>query len=234
MAMQTAIQAGTAVAEARDVTRVFRMGGGEVAALRGVSLRVAPGELVVLRGRSGAGKTTLLNLLIGLDDPTSGEVTLAGRELRRLGEAERATLRSEHVGVLFQYAHLFPLLTAEENEELMLRLAGAPAGERRGRARAALERVGLAARAHHRGLELSGGEQQRVALARALVHGPRLLVADEPTGTLDTRTGREMAAMLASLAHERGIGVLVATHDAGVVEVADRVLTLRDGALNEG
>jgi ABC-type lipoprotein export system ATPase subunit len=189
---------------------------------------------VALRGRSGAGKTTLLNILIGLDDPTGGAVTLVGRDLRGLGEAERAALRRARVGVLFQNAHLFPLLTARENVELMLRLSGIRGSERDERAGEALSRVGLSARAHHRALELSGGEQQRVALARALVHEPRLLVADEPTGNLDTRTGREMAALLAALAHERGVGVLVATHDAGVVAVADRVLALQDGALSEG
>jgi putative ABC transport system ATP-binding protein len=226
--------AKTAVVEARGVTREFRLGGGTVVrALGGVDLRVAPGEMVALRGRSGAGKTTLINILLGLDDPTSGVVLLAGQPLAPLGEARRARLRRETAGILFQNAHLFPLLTAQENVEVMLRLGDVPTSARQARALAALERVGLAARAHHRGLELSGGEQQRVALARALVHQPRFLAADEPTGNLDMHTAREVAALLRDLAHEQGIGVLVATHDAAVVGVADRVLAMHDGLLSE-
>ena len=224
---------GTAVAEARGVTREFRAGGGVVRALRGVDLCVAPGELVALRGRSGAGKTTLLNILLGLDDPTAGEALLGGIALAPLGEAQRAKVRRGVAGVLFQNAHLFPLLTAQENVELMLRIEGGlPPGERARRARAALERMELGPRAHHRGPELSGGEQQRVALARALVHGPRFLAADEPTGNLDTLTAREVAALLATLAHEQGIGVLVATHDPIVAAVADRVVAIQDGMLS--
>jgi ABC-type lipoprotein export system ATPase subunit len=224
---------GTAVAEARGVTREFQAGGSVVRALRGVDLRVAPGELVALRGRSGAGKTTLLNILLGLDDPTAGEALLGGMPLAPLDEARRAKIRREVAGVLFQNAHLFPLLTAHENVELMLRLEGGlPAGERAVRTGAALERVGLALRAQHRALELSGGEQQRVALARALVHAPRFLAADEPTGNLDTFTAREIAALLVSLAHEQGIGVLVATHDPLIAAVTDRIVELQDGILS--
>ncbi|HLJ80237.1 MAG TPA: ABC transporter ATP-binding protein [Ktedonobacterales bacterium] len=219
------------VSEARRVAREFRVGRGVVRALRGVDLAVAPGEMVALRGRSGAGKTTLLNVLTGLDDPTSGSVTLLGAELARLDEAERARLRRESAGILFQQAHLFPLLTAQENVEVMLRLGHAPAEERRRRARQALEMVGLGPRGHHRALELSGGEQQRVALARALVHAPRFVVADEPTGSLDTRTGRDIAALLRDVAHNQGIGLLVATHDATVAGAADRVLELHDGVI---
>ena len=224
----------TAVAEARGVTRAFRMGGGRsvVHALRGVDLRVQSGELVALRGRSGAGKTTLLNVLLGLDDPTSGDALLVGQSLRPLDEALRARLRREAAGILFQNAHLFPLLTAQENVEVMLRLGHLAAPERRERAHAALERVGLGARAHHRGLELSGGEQQRVAIARALAHRPRFLAADEPTGNLDIQTAREIAALLAELAQEQGMGVLVATHDATVVTAADRVVAIHDGVLS--
>jgi putative ABC transport system ATP-binding protein len=216
------------------VTRDFRPTGGVVRALRGVSLRVAQGEVVALRGRSGAGKTTLLNILLGLDDPTAGSVNLLGQGLARLGEERRARLRREQVGILFQNAHLFPSLTAQENVEVALRLLELPARERRERAREAIARVGLSERAHHRGLELSGGEQQRIALARALAHHPRLLVADEPTGNLDTRTGREIAGLLRTVAHEESIGVLVATHDQAVVAVADRVVMLEDGLVREG
>jgi ABC-type lipoprotein export system ATPase subunit len=226
------VEAAAAVVEAREVTREFRTGGGIVRALRGVDLHVLPGELVALRGRSGAGKTTLINILLGLDDPTHGDALLAGQRLAPLGEAQRARLRRETAGILFQNAHLFPLLTAQENVEVMLRLGEVAASERRQRAREALERVGLGSRAHHRGLELSGGVQQRVALARALVHRPRFLTADEPTGNLDTQTAREMAALLRTVAHEEGAGVLVATHDAIVVSAADRVVAIHDGMVS--
>src|SRR5204863_3098466 len=191
----------TAIAEVRGVTRDFRGGGGIVHALRGVDLRIEPGEFVALRGRSGSGKTTLLNILIGLDDPTSGRVFILGRDMAMLGEAERARLRRESIGMMFQNAHLFPSLTALENVEMPLRLARRASDERMQLARDALKQVGLAPRAHHRGLELSGGEQQRVALARALVHSPRFIVADEPTGNLDSLTGRAIANLLRDTAH---------------------------------
>ncbi len=232
MTQPTAVAA--AAAEARGVTRDFHMRGGTVRALRGIDLRLEPGELVALRGRSGAGKTTLLNILVGLDNPTSGDVTVLGHELATMSEAARARLRRERVGILFQNAHLFPLLTAQENVEVVLRLARASHAERQERARRALELVGLGARAHHRGLELSGGEQQRVALARALVHTPQFVVADEPTGNLDTRTGRDIVALLRNVAHTQGIALLVATHDATVVAAADRVLAIQDGLLSAG
>ena len=221
----------TSVSEARGVTREFRAGHGTVWALRGVDLAVLPGEMVALRGRSGSGKTTLLNILTGLDDPTSGAVTLLGHDLARLDEAARARLRREGAGILFQQSHLFPLLTAQENVEVMLRLDRTPGEKRRERARRALDLVGLGSRAHHRALELSGGEQQRVALARALVHAPRFVVADEPTGSLDTRTGRDIADLLRDVAHSQRVGLLVATHDATVAGVADRVLGLHDGMI---
>lgn len=221
------------VAEARGVTRDFRMGSVVVKALRGIDLHVKPGELVALRGRSGSGKTTLLNILIGLDNPTSGQVFILERDLATLGEDARARLRRESIGMMFQNAHLFPSLTAQENVELPLRLARAESAERIKQAREALKRVGLAPRAHHRGLELSGGEQQRVALARALVHSPRFIVADEPTGNLDSMTGRTIAALLRETAHDGGIGLLVATHDATIVEAADRVLQISDGRIVE-
>ncbi len=223
----------TAIAEARDVTREFRQGSGVVHALRGVSLQVQPGELVALRGRSGSGKTTLLNILAGLDNPTRGQVFVLGRNLASLSEIARARLRRESIGILFQNAHLFPSLTAQENVEIPLRLASVNAKQAEQLARQALEPVGLAARAHHRGLELSGGEQQRVALARALVHMPRFIVADEPTGNLDSLTGRDTALLLRDTAHQGQLGVLVATHDVIVVEAADRVLQIQDGCIIE-
>jgi putative ABC transport system ATP-binding protein len=221
------------IAEARGITRDFRSGGGVVRALRGVDLRIQPGEFIALRGRSGSGKTTLLNILIGLDNPTQGQVLILGQDLAQFGEAERARLRRENIGIMFQNAHLFPSLTARENVEIPLRLARAEPGERERLADEALRRVGLALRAHHRGLELSGGEQQRVALARALVHSPRFIVADEPTGNLDSMTAREVTALLRETAQQSQIGMLVATHDTTIVEAAHRVLNIQDGRIVE-
>jgi putative ABC transport system ATP-binding protein len=223
-----------AIAVAEEVTRDFPAPGGVVHALRGVSLGVRPGELIALRGRSGSGKTTLLNILTGLDNPTAGRVRIAGQDLAPLNETARALLRRQYVGVMFQNAHLFPVLTAQENVEVPLRLGHVTsANERSERARRALELVGLLPRAEHRGMELSGGEQQRAALARALVTSPRFLVADEPTGNLDSQTGRAIAALLREVAHGEGIGMLIATHDATIAATADRVLQLRDGALSD-
>lgn len=219
------------IVDARNITRDFKVGGGVVSALRGIDLQLQRGELVALRGRSGSGKTTLLNILTGLDNPTQGSVRLLGHDLARLNETARATLRRDQVGMLFQNAHLFPLLTAQENVELPLRLARTDPKQRTERARAALNMIHLGQRAQHRGLELSGGEQQRVALARALAHLPRFVVADEPTGNLDSTTGREIAALLRSIAHEQNIGILIATHDHTVVSIADRVMTISDGML---
>ena len=229
--MQETETAIKSIAEARGVTRDFRTGNVVVHALRGIDLRVQQGELVALRGRSGSGKTTLLNILIGLDNPTAGQVFILERDLAALDESARARLRRESIGMMFQNAHLFPSLTAQENVELPLRLARRASDERIQLARDALKQVGLAPRAHHRGLELSGGEQQRVALARALVHSPRFIVADEPTGNLDSLTGRAIANLLRDTAHYSGIGLLVATHDATVVEAADRVLQIQDGRI---
>jgi putative ABC transport system ATP-binding protein len=158
-------------------------------------------------------------------------VSLLGHDLAQLNETARAILRREQVGILFQNAHLFPLLTAQENTELPLRLARTDPKQRAAQALAALAMVNLTPRAQHRGLELSGGEQQRVALARALAHHPRFVVADEPTGNLDSTTGREIAALLLRIVHEQGIGMLIATHDNAVVSIADRVLTISDGQL---
>ncbi len=224
----------TTIVEARGVTREFHLGGNLVRALRGIDLSIAPGELVALRGRSGSGKTTLLNILTGLDNPTQGQVLVLGRDLASLDETTRARLRREHIGMMFQNAHLFPSLTAQENVEIPLRLGRMPADEREQRAREALDMVGLSKRAHHRGLELSGGEQQRVALARALVHKPRFVVADEPTGNLDSMTGRDISILLRNTAQQQQIGLLVATHDITVVEASNRVLRIQDGQIEEG
>ena len=223
----------TAIVETQGVTRDFHGGGGVVHALRGIDLRIEPGEFVALRGRSGSGKTTLLNILIGLDNPTQGRVIILGEDLARLSETERARLRRESIGMMFQNAHLFPSLTAQENIEVPLRLARLDPTQRTQKSKRALEMVGLGPRAHHRGLELSGGEQQRVALARALVHEPRFIVADEPTGNLDSVTGRDIAQLLRAIAHQSQIGLLVATHDATIVASSDRVLQIQDGRIVE-
>jgi len=187
--------------------------------------------VAVLRGRSGAGKTTLLNLIAGLDEPTAGTILLFGQELATLSERQRTVLRRESLGFVFQAAHLFPSLTALENVELPLRLARAGTEERRKRAAEALALVGLAGRARHRALELSGGEQQRVAIARALAHTPKLVLADEPTGNLDSQTGKTILQLMRRVAAEQKVAFLIATHDPQAAEIADDVYNLHDGVL---
>ena len=231
--MDTTIATDTIV-QARGVKRDYPSGGGIVHALRGIDLTIQPGEFVALRGRSGSGKTTLLNILIGLDDPTAGEVFILGQLLGRLNENERAKLRRESIGMMFQNAHLFPALTALENVEIPLRLSRVATNVRTQLANEALEKVGLLKRARHRGMELSGGEQQRVALARALVHKPRFIVADEPTGNLDSLTGKDITKLLSTIAHDEQIGLLIATHDPLVFKSADRLVRINDGLLYEG
>src|SRR5437899_5303449 len=229
--MNDATTIATAVVETRGLIRDFQVGARTVHALRGIDLRIQPGESVALRGRSGSGKTTLLNILVGLDNPTQGQVSTLGHDLAHLNEAARAALHRESIGLLFQNAHLFPTLTAQENVEVALRLQLTPENERSRRALAALELVGLSTRAHHRGLELSGGEQQRVALARALVHTPRFVIADEPTANLDSLTARKIVQLFRDVVQQTGIALLIATHDATVYSVADRVLQINDGCL---
>jgi len=229
--MSDATAVATTVVEASGVTRDFQVGTRTIHALRGIDLLIRPAEFVALRGRSGSGKTTLLNILVGLDNPTQGQVITLGHDLAGFNEAARAALRRESIGLLFQNAHLFPSLTAQENVEVALRLQLTPEKERTQRAREALELVGLGARAHHRGLELSGGEQQRVALARALVHTPHFVIADEPTGNLDSLTARRIVQLFRDVVQQTGIALLVATHDATVYSVADRVLHINDGRI---
>src|SRR5712692_1909369 len=229
--MSDATAIAAAVVETRGLIREFQLGARKVHALRGIDMRIEPGEFVALRGRSGSGKTTLLNIIVGLDNPTQGYVSTLGQDMAQLNEAARAALRRESIGLLFQNAHLFPTLTAQENVEVALRLQLTPESERTQRALAALERVGLAARAHHRGLELSGGEQQRVAIARALVHTPCFVIADEPTGNLDSLTARKIVQLFHDIIQQTGITLLVATHDATVYIAADRVLQINDGRI---
>lgn len=219
--------------EARGLQRVYRLRGEEVHALRGIDLEVWPGEFVALIGRSGSGKTTLLNMLAGLDQPTDGRVFIRGREITGLAEPSVAAVRRETMGFVFQSFALLPLLTALENVELPMRILGWPRGERERRARESLEMVGLPHRAKHRPYELSGGEQQRVAIARAI--GPRapLILADEPTGELDSSTGQTIFRLFRTLVDQERVAFLVATHDRAIIRQADRVMELRDGMLAE-
>jgi putative ABC transport system ATP-binding protein len=219
----------TAVLSARGVTRVFGSGAGEVRALDGVSLDVEAGELLVVRGTSGSGKTTLLNILGGLDRPTAGEVWLGDRELTAMREAQAVEVRRRELGYVFQSFGLIPVLSAAENVELPLRLLGVPAAERDARVAALLDRVGLGPHAAQRPFELSGGQQQRVGIARALAAEPGILLADEPTGQLDSGTGAVIMQLLAALANERGVAVVVSTHDPELMRRADRVLELHRG-----
>ena len=211
------------------LTRRYKMGDTFVDALRDVDLTIARGEFVALVGPSGSGKSTVLNLIGGLDRPTSGQVWINGTELSASDERTLTRHRRQQVGFVFQSFNLLPRLTAEENVALPLMFNGVPEKERRARARALLERVGLGPRLAHRPTQLSGGEQQRVAIARALVGQPALLLADEPTGNLDTVTGAEIMALLKELNQERGLTLLAVTHDPEVAAFADRIVKLRDG-----
>jgi putative ABC transport system ATP-binding protein len=214
-----------------DVTRVFGSGNTAVRALRGVSFAVPRGQLVALRGRSGSGKTTLLNIVGGLDQPTSGGVRVAGREVSAMTERERTAMRRGTVAFIFQSFGLIPMLSAAENVGIPLRINGVAARDREERVRLLLAIVGLADHAGQRPAELSGGQQQRVAIARALAASPELLIADEPTGQLDSETGRQIMRLLRTVVTSEGITALVATHDSALIDVADEVLRLEDGTL---
>lgn len=221
----------TAALEAVDVSRTFPAPGGPVHAVAHATFAVAAGELVAVRGRSGSGKTTLLNLMGGLDRPTAGQVLVDGVDPAALGEADLMRLRRERIAFVFQSFGLVAELTAEENVEVPLRLLHVPADERADRVAAVLQDVGLSSHARHTPAQLSGGQQQRVGVARAVVTGPAVLLADEPTGQLDSTTGLEIMALLQRLAHERGMAALVATHDPLLLRDADRVLEMHDGRL---
>ncbi len=221
-----------ALIEAKDITKVFRVGVEEVNALRGVSISIQAGCFVLLRGRSGSGKTTLLNLLGGLDRPTSGTVKVNGRDLHGMSGGQRNRWRRDTAAFVFQALALLPGLTALENVDLPLRIAGVDPRTAAGRAREQLERVGLGPRAHHRVFELSGGEQQRVAVARALVKQPTVLFADEPTGELDQRSGATVLQLLRSAVEERRMTAVVTSHDHLVTGYADLVYAMTDGTLH--
>ena len=225
-------RAGEGVSVGVDgLTRTFELAGETVHALREVNLRIPAGSLSVIKGPSGSGKTTLLNLIAGLDEPTAGTVRFGERLLPEMPPQEKLDLCRQQIGYVFQTIGLLPFLSVEENVQVPLRLLGISGQERRDRVNEALEMVGLVDRARHRTYELSGGEQQRVAIARALVRRPALILADEPTGQLDSLTGAAIIALLKQIAVQTGITVLVASHDTNVHEVADWIFELRDGRL---
>jgi ABC-type lipoprotein export system ATPase subunit len=217
--------------ETKGLERVYQTGEQQVYALRGVDLVVPAGQLIALKGRSGSGKTTLLNCVGGLDKPSKGEVVVNGRSLAGLTDAQLTDWRRKEVGFIFQSFGLLPTLSAYENVELLLRIAGAPRRERPGRARACLEQVGLAKWQDHRPYELSGGQQQRVAIARALAHRPKLILADEATGELDTETTHDILNLFRAIVQEEGITLLMATHDPLVDAYADQIIQLEDGRI---
>ncbi|MFC5910099.1 ABC transporter ATP-binding protein [Streptacidiphilus monticola] len=217
--------------EVADLHRSFGSGAGQVHALRGVSFTARRGELTALRGRSGSGKTTLLNLVGGLDRPSSGTIRVDGHDLSELGEEGLLALRRDRIGFVFQSFGLIPILSAAENVGVPMRLRRTPAREREERVHELLALVGLADHADQRPGELSGGQQQRVAIARALANQPSLIIADEPTGQLDSDTGRAIMQLLRAVVRSEGVTALVATHDPNLMELADRVLDLRDGQI---
>jgi len=212
----------------RDITKVYPMGKRELTVLQGVNLHIEQGELVAIMGPSGSGKSTMLNLIGCLDKPTSGSYYLEDREVSRLSSGELATVRGQKIGFVFQTFNLLPRLSALANVELGMRYAN---GSDRNQAVEALERVGLSDRANHRPTELSGGEQQRVAIARALVKNPPLILADEPTGNLDSRSGAEIISILTSLHAGQGITLLMITHDANIAHHCQRIIHLMDGQI---
>jgi len=209
-----------------DITKIYPMGKRELTVLRGINLNIEKGELVAIMGPSGSGKSTMLNLIGCLDTPTSGSYYLEDREVSRLSSGELAQVRARKIGFVFQTFNLLPRLSALANVELGMRYAG---GVDRQRAMAALTRVGLSDRVNHRPTELSGGEQQRVAIARALVKNPPLLLADEPTGNLDSRSGGEIISILTSLHAEQGITLVMITHDTNIAHHCQRIINFKDG-----
>lgn len=221
------------IVRAVGVERVFGRGQAAVHALKGANLSVMPGRLVALRGRSGSGKTTLINMLGALDRPTEGAVYFMGREISSLGETERGEIRRKHMGLIFQSFALVPLMSAYENVEFGMRIAGVPPGQCRARAEEVLDYVGLKKRMHHRPFELSGGEQQRVAIARAIAHRPALILADEPTAELDSRMGLQVVKLFKDLVQNEGVTIIMTTHDPAIMEIVDQVYALEDGLIVE-
>jgi lipoprotein-releasing system ATP-binding protein len=219
------------ILSARSATKTYPMGRRSLEVLRGVSLDVARGDFLALRGASGAGKSTLLHLFGGLDSPNSGEIWFGGKNLARLTESEITRMRNAQIGFVFQAYHLLPELDALENVCLPARIARLPSAQAEKRGRDLLARVGLAARVDHKPYELSGGEQQRVAIARALMNEPELILADEPTGNLDSHAGAEIIDLLANLRADKNTTLIIATHDASVAARAPKVMELVDGCI---
>jgi len=219
------------VVETEDLWRVYKVGGRDVPALRGVNLRVGDGSFIAVKGRSGSGKTTLLNCVGGLDRPTRGRVRVYGRDLNELNDEALTRWRREQVGFIFQSFGLLPTLSAYENVELMLRIKGSRSRERHERTLHCLELVGLRQWASHRPYELSGGQQQRVAIARALANSPRLILADEPTGELDSATSREILALFRRIVEDEHVTFVMVSHDPLVDEYVDYVVQLKDGQI---
>jgi len=219
------------VIETQDIWRIYKIGSREVPALRGINLQISKGRFMVLKGRSGSGKTTLLNCLGGLDRPDRGVVRIFGSDLSELNERGLTEWRRKEVGFVFQSFGLIPMLSAYENVELMLRIARVPGKEKKRRALEVLEMVGLTRWMHHRPYELSGGQQQRVAIARALANRPKLLLADEPTGELDSTTSREILNLIRQTVQNEGITALIYSHDPLVDDYVDQVLQLKDGEI---
>ncbi len=224
----------TYVIETQDIWRIYKAGTREVHALRGVNLQIPSGRFIALKGRSGSGKTTLLNCLGGLDRPDHGVVRIFGRDLSQMDEKALTRWRRKEVGFIFQSFGLLPTLSAYENIELMLRIAQASRKEKKERTVALLEMVGLARWMHHRPYELSGGQQQRVAIARALANQPRLILADEPTGELDSTTAREILTLFREIVEREGLTMLMSSHDPLVDGYVDEICQMKDGQIVNG
>lgn len=214
-----------------QLARVYQVGSEQVHALRGVDLTIRPGQFVGFRGRSGSGKTTLLNIIGGLDQPSAGEVHLFGQNLGRMSEGERTKLRRDRLGFIFQSFALIPTYSAFENVELPLRIAGVGGRQRREQALRCLTIVGLTRWANHRPFEMSGGQQQRLSIARAMAHHPQLLIADEPTGELDSETGRSILLLFQRLVQKEGVTILMSSHDPTISEYVSDLYELSDGQI---
>ncbi|GBC70447.1 putative ABC transporter ATP-binding protein YknY [Candidatus Calditenuaceae archaeon HR02] len=219
------------VVETEGLKKIYKLGKVDVVALDGVDLKIYRGEYISIMGPSGSGKTTLFNMIGGLDKPTEGTVYIDGVDISKLDSYELAWLRNRKIGYIFQTFNLIPTLTALENVMLPMIFAGVPREERFKKAKELLETVGLGDRLHHRPMELSGGQQQRVAVARALANDPSIILADEPTGNLDLKTGRQIIDLLKDLNLKRKVTVIAATHDLKMIDVSDRILWIRDGKI---